>query len=95
MATFHECILISLRLRKDIRTLFANHSVCNAVTTPTALSADEVALKLRPLPTGGPMMAPPAQSSPAKRRELLCEYLTNVFGRKYLWQEMVWGQAYF
>ena len=74
---------LSLRLRKDIRTLFANHSVCNAVTTPTIVSADEVALRLRPLASGGgsPMIAP-AQSSPAKRRELLCEYLTNVFDRK-------------
>ena len=68
---------LSLRLRKDIRTLFANHSVCNAVTTPTTLpttmSSDEVALKLRALPSGGGPMTAPAQSSPAKRRELLCE----------------------
>ena len=64
---------LSLRLRKDIRTLFANHSVCNAVTTPTTMSSDEVALKLRALPSGSGPMTAPAQSSPAKRRELLCE----------------------
>ena len=84
MSNVHSSYL-SLRLRKDIRTLFANHSVCNAVTTPTTVSSDEVARKLRMLPSGGgvgQITAPPAQSSPAKRRELLCEYLTNVFDQK-------------
>ena len=33
----------SLRLRKDIRTLFANHSVCNAATA--AITTEDLTVK--------------------------------------------------
>ena len=90
-ASFFEiyfCFLSpSLRLRKDIRTLFANHSVCNAVTTTpaqatpaAAAAADELVLKRAPsVPSSTAAAGATLQSSPAKRRELLCEYKSQSY----------------
>jgi hypothetical protein len=59
----------SLRLRKDIRTLFANHSVCNA-TSPDDITKDYMLMKeARSKPKSASI-----SSTLDKRKELLCKH---------------------
>eukprot|EP00095_Tigriopus_kingsejongensis_P008940 snap_masked-scaffold199_size265817-processed-gene-1.12 protein:Tk08940 transcript:snap_masked-scaffold199_size265817-processed-gene-1.12-mRNA-1 annotation:"1-phosphatidylinositol -bisphosphate phosphodiesterase epsilon-1-like" len=66
----------SLRLRKDIRTLFANHSVCN-VTSPDDCAKDWMNMGKRKealLRLGG---RSGSSDSPSRRKELLCSLTRN------------------
>ena len=66
--------LHSLRLRKDIRTLFANHSVCNAATISTeAPSAKD--LKGFEKPTEDSK-----NNQAAKKKAFLCKFsFSHIF----------------